>query len=263
MAPPVDTSLSVSVEGPVGRIMLGTPGAIHAVDEPFGRALAAAVERLAGDARVRAVVLESQARVFCAGVRLDLVPELADPEVAAALLESLNAGVLALAELPKPTVAAVAGAAYGGGHNLALACDLTIASPAASFCQAFAGIGLATDVGSLYLLTRRVGTHRAKELALTGRALSAEAALALGAVDEVVAEEELEPRCAELAGELAARAPLAMGAIKEGFARSAAMGFEESLELEMELQARQFASADFQEGARAFLAKRPPRYEGR
>lgn len=262
MTSQVDSTITAEVDGLIGRILLGTPGAVHVIDEPFATALLDAVERLGQDERVRAVIVSSRARVFCAGVRFELVPQLSRPEVARSFIEALNRAVAALAELPKPTVAAVGGAAFGGGHNLALACDVLIASESAVFCQSFGNIGLATDGGSLYLLPRRVGFHRAKELALTARPLQASEAYELGAVDEVVDDGDFTSRAEVVATSLAERSPLSIAAMKRGFVEAQGMSFRESLALELRLQMPQFASQDLQDAAAAFLEKRPVSFRG-
>jgi len=259
----VDSKVATEVNGSIGHVVLGTPGSMHVIDEPFAIALLDAVKQLSHDERVRAVIVSSRARVFCAGVRFELVPQLSKPEVARPFIEALHRAIAALAELPKPTVAAVGGAAFGGGHNLALACDVLIASESAVFCQSFGNIGLATDGGSLYLLPRRVGFHRAKELALTARRLDAPEAYELGAVDEVVADTDLAPRAETVATSLAKRSPLSIAAMKRGFVEAQGMTFKESLDLELRLQMPQFASEDLQRAAAAFLEKRPITFIGR
>jgi 2-(1,2-epoxy-1,2-dihydrophenyl)acetyl-CoA isomerase len=259
----VDSRIETELEGSVGQLIFGSSGAMHVVDESFGGRLVEAMQRLAAEERVRAVLLHSRARVFCAGVAFDLVPRLADEQTAARFIASLNEGIAALAELPKPTVAAVGGAAYGGGHNMALACDVLVAGERAVFSQSFGNVGLATDMGSLYLLPRRVGAHRAKELAITARPLSAGEALDIGAVDMVVADSKLLDRASEVAGSLSERSPLAIAAMKRGFREAEGMTFRESLALEARLQMPQFASSDLQEAAAAFLEKRPIAFRGR
>lgn len=261
--PEADSRVETEVDGDIGQIVLGVPGSVHVADEDFAAQLLRAVKEMADDGQVRGVVVRSRARVFCAGVRFELVPALADPAVAKRFIEALNRAIAALYALPKPTVAAVDGAAYGGGHNLALACDYLIAGPGAVFSQSFGNVGLATDMGSLYLLPRRVGFHRAKELALTARPLDAREALAIGAVDEVAEGAEVEMRALTMARFLAERSPLATTAVKRGFVEAEGMTFEESLALEARLQMPQFASEDLQGAARAFLEKRPFRFSGR
>ena len=257
------SALRWEVTGGIGRIIVGEPGGLSTEDTRFGQLLAAAARALSTDKTVRAVVVQSAGKVFSAGLDLQLVPKLADPAYSVPLLRDLNEGIASLAELPKPVVAAVAGAAFGGGANLAMACDFIVASASATICEAFVRIGLASDVGSLYLLTRRVGPQRARELLMTGRILSAAEALEIGAVDEVVAPQDVQARADELAGELADGPPLALRAIKAGLSRSSGLSLRDSLALEADLQTAQFASHDFQSAVQAFMAKQKPVFEGR
>jgi 2-(1,2-epoxy-1,2-dihydrophenyl)acetyl-CoA isomerase len=246
----------------LGRIVIGRPGGLSTENAEFGLLLADAARSLGANHNVRAVVLQSAGTVFCAGLDLSLVPSLAHPRHSQLMLRNLNEGIACLAELPKPVVAAVGGAAFGGGANLAMACDFIVASTKASICQAFVNIGLASDVGSLYLLPRRVGAQRARELLMTGRVVAAKEALAIGAVDEVVAPESLIARAEELAHQLGAGSPLALAAIKRGLYGSGALSLRDSLALEAEIQATQFASSDFQNAVKAFRAKQPPTFNG-
>jgi 2-(1,2-epoxy-1,2-dihydrophenyl)acetyl-CoA isomerase len=138
-----------------------------------------------------------------------------------------------------------------------------VAGENAVFSQSFGNIGLATDMGSLYLLPRRVGVHRAKELAMTGRPLNADEALQIGAADIVAPSAELDATARGVATMLAERSPLALAAMKRGFREAEGMTFRESLALEARLQMPQFASRDLQDAATAFLEKQPVRFHGR
>jgi 2-(1,2-epoxy-1,2-dihydrophenyl)acetyl-CoA isomerase len=259
----IDSRIDVELDGSVGHLVFGSPGGVHVVDESFGDRLVTALGQLTANERLRVLIVRSRARVFCAGVAFDLVPRLADEATASRFIASLNEAIAVLAEFPRPTVAAVDGAAYGGGHNIALACDVLVAGENAVFSQSFGNIGLATDMGSLYLLPRRVGAHRAKELAMTGRPLTAAEALQIGAADIVTASSELDARARGVASMLAERSPLALAALKRGFREAEGMTFRESLALEARLQMPQFASRDLQDAATAFLEKQPARFHGR
>ena len=251
------------VSGSIGFLTIGQPGGLSTEDDTFGSRLSAAAGVLAADPKVRAVVLRSAGTVFNAGLDLDVVPRLRDLTFARRLLRDLNQGIADLAELPKPVIAEVGGAAFGGGANLARACDFIVASSTATFCEAFVRIGLASDIGSLFLLTRRVGYQRARKLLMTGHIIDAAEALSIGAVDEVVPAARLAARVEEFAGELAAGPPLALAAIKEGLARSNGMSLRDSLALEADLQSVQFASDDFHNAVAAFKGKTAPQFAGR
>ena len=169
----------------------------------------------------------------------------------------------ALHATSKPTIAAVDGVAAGAGMNLALGCDILIASDRARFTEVFVKRGLTVDFGGTYLLPRRVGLARAKELALTGRVVVAAEALEYGLASRVVPAEELHTEAAVLAAELAAGAPLAQRFIKSGLDRSFEMSFDEALDYEAQAQAILLTSEDSAEGLVSFLEKRPPEFKGR
>ena len=147
--------------------------------------------------------------------------------------------------------------------NLALGCDLVIASSRARFAEIFVKRGLTLDFGGTWLLPRLVGLARARDLALTGRIVEADEALAIGLVTRVVAPDRLEAEVTELAEELAAGAPLAQRFIKVALDRSASMTFEQALAFEEQAQATLLGSEDLFEGAAAFFQKRPPDFKGR
>ncbi len=243
-------------DDPVGWIVFGGDRAFT-VDEAFPGDFVQALDVLSGS-RLRAIILAGTTPVFCAGANLRLAPKLQRREFGAAWLERQHDAVARLVEFPLPTVAAVHAAAAGAGCNIALACDFVLATPTASFTQAFVRIGLAPDMGSLFLLPRRVGFQAARELMLTGRAVAGEEARHLGLVDELCELGDLWARSRALAEERA-NGPLgAYAAIKEGVARGATASLRDSLAIEAALQLDLLAGPDFAEGSRAFLEKRPP-----
>jgi 2-(1,2-epoxy-1,2-dihydrophenyl)acetyl-CoA isomerase len=235
---------------------------VHVLTESFPGELAQAVAAVSDAAEVRCVVLTGTTAVFCAGADIGLAGRLRGPAFGRWWLDAHHAALAQLAELPKPVVCAVNGAAAGAGFNLALACDVLVASATATFAQAFVRIGLATDMGSLHLLPRRVGFHRARELMYSGRALTAAEALEIGAIDELCDGGDLLGRARTRAAELGAGPPRAFAAIKAGMAHAPGT-LRASLELEAQLQADILQTQDFAEGAAAFLAKRPPAFTGR
>ena len=171
---------------------------------------------------------------------------------------------LALHSLSKPTIAAVDGVAAGAGMNLALGCDLLIATEAARFSEIFVKRGLTVDFGGTWLLPRRVGMGRAMDLALTGRVLDVEEAERIGIVSRrVEGPEHLVEEATAIATELASGAPLAQRFIKSGFTQSFEMSFEDALSFEGTAQAILMRSEDFIEGVTSFLQKRPPDFKGR
>ena len=255
-------SVSALAVGEIGWIVMHAEK-VHVLTESFPGDLEQAVAAVCDDAAVRAVVLTGTSRVFCAGADISLAQRLRGPAFGRWWLSAHHDALESLAELPKPVVAAVNGAAAGAGFNLALACDVIVAAEPATFAQAFIRIGLATDMGSLHLLPRRVGFQRARELMYTGRALDAGEALAIGAVDEVVEPERLVAAALARAEALAAGPLQAFAAVKAGMEGSDNLSLRDSLALELDLQMDVLASEDFAEGTAAFLEKRRPKYTGR
>jgi enoyl-CoA hydratase/carnithine racemase len=262
MAGPVQSTVRLEREGPVATIWLSCPDGVHTIGENFPAQLGRALDELGDDHEVRAVLLCGDSKVFCAGADLNLVDRLREPEFGRRWLETQHAAVMRLAQLRMPAVAAVDRAAFGAGFNLALACDFIVASMRATFCQAFVKVGLATDMGSPYLLPRRVGLQRARELMYLGRTLDAAEAQKIGVVDELV-ESDARQRANELADELAKGPPLALEAMKSTLGRAFAPSLEQVLGDELEVQIPVLRSEDFGEGAKAFREKRRPSFRGR
>lgn len=248
----------------IGRLTLARPERLNALDKATGEELLDAVMRLRDDASVRAVVLTGAGRAFSAGgdiremARADELPEGFFEE----LLVTLNRSILALAETPKPVIAAVNGVAAGLGFNLALAADIRVAARNAEFTQAFLKIGLIPDGGGTFLLPRIVGWARATELILTARTVSSEEALRLGIVHEVVDDDEFPDTVEAWARRLADGPTAAIGRVKQLLTHSLTADLKSQLRFEREMQMASGATADFREGLAAFSEKRPPRFTG-
>ena len=256
----------VAVEdvGSIRTLTMANPGRMNAVPPAGWIELAEAFEAFdASDLRV--AVITGAGGEFCAGADMararNPVPSAADN--AERMRSGVNRAALALHRCSKPTIAAVDGVAVGAGMNLAIGCDIVIATERARFAEIFVKRGLTLDFGGTWLLPRLVGLTRARELALTGRIVDAAEALTIGLVARVVPVSELESTTAELASALAEGAPLAQSFIKRAMDRSSTMTFEQALAFEEHAQALLLASEDLIEGAAAFLEKRPPRFEGR
>ena len=253
--------VEVSRDGAVMTLTLNRPDVLNALNAAVHDGLRAALKQ-ARTPDVRAIVVTGAGRGFCVGQDLTEFRE-APGDIGSRLRGSYHPNILALRKLEKPVIAAVNGVAAGAGLSLALACDLRVASDAATFVPAFVDIALVPDSGSSYFATRLLGYARAFEWLASGRRLSAAEAHAWGLVSEVVEADRLSARAADLAGQLAALPTRAIGMTKRLLDRAATIRLEEQLELEAQLQTVATQSEDFAEGVAAFLEKREPRFSGR
>ncbi len=210
----------------------------------------------------RALVVIGDGGDFCAGV--DLGRDLSATKASnATRMRGPTRAASALHRLSKPTVAAVDGVAVGAGMNLAIGCDIVVATTRVRFSEIFVRRGLTVDFGGSWLLPRIVGLAKAKELALTGRIVDAGEAEAIGLASKVVEPDDLEGAASEIAEALAAGPPLAQRFIKVAMDRSSTMTFEQALALEEQSQTILLGSDDLIEGAAAFFEGRPPEFHGR
>lgn len=209
----------------------------------------------------RVLVLTGAGGNFSAGA--DLSPQKGPNRHAISSMRFYGSVGLALHQLPKPTLAKIRGVAVGAGLNLALGCDLILASEDARLSEIFARRGLSLDVGGSWLLPRLVGMHKAKELALLADLVPAPEAERMGLINRAVPDEELDALADEWAERLAAGPPLALSQSKKMLNNSFNHGLAEALELEAAAQAVNIASEDAQEGGVAFFEKRPPVFKGR
>ncbi len=243
---------------------MSSPGRMNAAPRHGWAELASAFDDFAASEQ-RVLIVTGADGDFCAGAEMGATgsdtPSTADN--AERMRGTVNRAALALHRIPKPTIAAVDGVAVGAGMNLAIGCDIVVASTRARFAEIFVKRGLTLDFGGTWLLPRLVGLARARELALTGRVFGAAEALDMGLVSEVVEPGDLEERVQELGAQLADGAPLAQAVIKRALDRSSTMTFEQALAFEEHAQAILLASEDLKEGAASFMEKRPPRFLGR
>ena len=256
--------LDVDDDG-IGTITLNRPEKLNALSNELSKELAETVLRVAGDRRVRAVVITGAGRAFCAGGDIDSMRQHAEEQNWTSIRDIIQAGatiVETLHAMPKPTVAAVNGPAAGAGGSLALACDFRIASESASFGLVFSRLGLHPDWGGTYFLPRIVGTAKALELILSGDIIDAAECARLGIFNRVTDADHLLSTAREYAVTFAAKAPLALTLARQAVHNSINMPLKEVLALEIENQLRIFPTADAKEGIRAFLEKRRPSFSG-
>jgi enoyl-CoA hydratase len=250
----------VGVEGGAATVELNRPEKLNALSEPLMADLVAALERLDADDAVRCIVLAGSEKAFAAGADVSELSALSAPAMyAGRRVERWDT----LRRVRTPLVAAVSGFCLGGGCELALACDLIVASETAVFAQPETGLGIIPGAGGTQRLTRAVGKALAMDMVLTGRRLTAAEALAAGLVARVVPAERWLVEAQAVAAEIAAKAPLAQRLASESVDRA----FETPLTLGLDYERRSLelalASEDAREGLAAFLEKREPRFEGR
>lgn len=259
----MNDGLRVEIDGPVATLTLDRPEALNALTAPIKVALRKALESIAADRSVRAVILTGAGRAFCAGQDL---AERDEPDAApleVELRERYNPIIRTLRSMGQPVIAAVNGVAAGAGASIAFACDIRIAAEEARFVLAFGRIGLIPDSGATWFLPRLVGSARTAEMALVGDPIDAEHALRIGLVSKVVPRDELLAAARALGDQLAASAPLALAMTKQALDRTWSIDLDEALDGEARLQGIAGATADHAEGLAAFREKRPPRFEGR
>ena len=251
--------ITVAAEDGVTTITLNRPEVMNALNSGLRVELTTALR--AGHAG-RVIVLTGAGRAFCSGQDLTDAQSLGAVDFEAVLRDEYVPMIRSITDAPVPVIAAVNGVAAGAGANLALACDLVIASESASFIQAFERIGLIPDAGGTSFLPRRVGLQRAMGAALLAEPISATKAEAWGMIWEAVPDDRFAAVVAARAAQLAAGPTGAYAALKQALRGAFHQDLETQLALEARLQGDCGASADFREGVAAFLEKRRPRFAG-
>jgi 2-(1,2-epoxy-1,2-dihydrophenyl)acetyl-CoA isomerase len=252
----------VQERGPVAVITLNRPDALNTFTRELRLAVLSALQRCASSDSVRAVVLTGAGRGFSAGVELAREMPSID-EAVRQLEEEFNPGIRAIVDMPKPVIAGVNGFATGIGASYALACDMVLMGEGAFMQVPFARIGLVPDGGACWQLAERLGPRVAFEVAMMGDRLPAARCVALGLANRAVPDATLVEECVSVAARLAECAPIALASTKRLLRSASALGLEGTLRAEATEQARCIGSADFLEGVRAFLEKRPPRFSGK
>jgi len=252
-------------QGAIGTITLNRPDKLNAIDNDMRQGLMGALDTVERDSGIRVGVITGAGRGFCAGGDIQKMIELKEGYHSATFRDYLEAGhavVRRIREIPKPIVAAVNGPAAGAGMNLALACDLRIASENATFTQAFSRLGLHPDWGGTFSLPRMVGIGKALEIFWLGQPVSAEEARRMGLVNFVVPPGQFEQETKSLAGRLAEAPPLPMALLKQAMYERVQTELDKVMESELEAQMKCFESDDFTEGLRAFTERRAPKFGG-
>ena len=251
--------VTVERDGAVGVVLLNRPKQLNALSDELMEALVAALQDLDRDDGIRCIVLGGSDRAFAAGADIGELARASPIELYyARRIERWDT----IRNLWTPLVAAVSGFCLGGGCELAMACDLIVASETAQFGQPETGLGIIPGAGATQRLTRAVGKPVAMDVILSGRFLSAREALAAGLVARVVAREAWLEEAKRVARDIAAKGPVATRLAKEAVDRADEGPLTLGLEYERRLLYLAFASEDAREGLRAFLEKRPPEFSG-
>jgi methylglutaconyl-CoA hydratase len=250
-------------EGGAVWVTLNRPDARNALSKAVNLELARLARELSDDPDVRAVVLTGAGdAAFCAGA--DLKERKGVPAAQAKpYIDAISGGIDAWAHITKPTICALNGSAYGGGLELALACDFRIAVTTAEVGLTEVKLGIMPGAGGTQRLPRLIGAAAAKEMILLGRRIGAERALAIGLVSAVVAPGDLRTAVDAMLGELAGCAPRSVAMAKAAIDRGIDVGIDEGLRIERQCYDVTLFSEDRDEGLRAFAEKRPPRFTGR
>ena len=266
MTQPTEPDVLYAEEGAVAILTLNRPASLNSFTRQMHRDLWAALDRLEANPAIRALVLTGAGRGFCAGADLSEfdfadgpnLQQRADP--GPVIERAFNPTTRRLINVRVPTVCAVNGVAAGAGASVAMACDIAIAAPGASFIQAFSKIGLVPDSGATWLLPQRVGLARAMALAMTGDKLGALEAKAMGMIWDV-ADDSVDA-AKKMAERLAAMPTKALIATRHLLRNAHTHSLDEQLDLERDVQSRLGFTHDYIEGVSAFLQKRPAQFKG-
>lgn len=247
----------------VATLKLNRPEKYNSFNQELAFAVQNALDDCEKDEDVRVIVLTGEGKAFCAGQDLMEATDPNGPPLKSIVGKHYNPIILKLRAIEKPVIAAVNGVAAGAGANIALACDIVVASASASFIQAFAAIGLIPDSGGTYFLPRLVGAQKALALMMTGDKISANEAEAMNMIYKAVEDDLFQEYIEKLAKKMAVMPTKGYGLTKRAVNASFSNTLEQQLDLEEKLQALAGSTEDFKEGTAAFLEKRKPNFKGK
>lgn len=256
------SSILFHIENSVAYITLNRPDKLNSFNREMALLMQAKLDECASLHEIRCVYITGAGKGFSAGQDLAEVVDPNGPTMQQILSEHYNPIITRIRNLPKPVIAAVNGVAAGAGANIALCCDIVIASSSASFIQAFSKIGLIPDSGGTYTLPRLIGWQKASAIMMLGDKISAADAERMGMVYKIIEEENFSAQTKQMAEMLAAMPTKGLALTKHALNYSATNNLETQLLLEDELQQKAAATHDFKEGVDAFLEKRKPVFKG-
>jgi 2-(1,2-epoxy-1,2-dihydrophenyl)acetyl-CoA isomerase len=264
-ASPYQTIL-FEIAGGVARLTLNRPEKLNSFTVAMHAEVHAALEVIRRDTNVRVLLLTGTGRAFCAGQDLNdraVAPGSTPADLGDSIEKYYGPLIKSLRALPLPVVCAVNGIAAGAGANLAFCCDLVIATKSAGFLEPFCKLGLIPDTGGTYMLPRLAGPARALGLAMLGEKITAEQAAAWGLIWKCIEDAEFSQTIETIVGQLANGPTLGYARIKQAIQASAHNSFDQQVDLERDFMRELGRSADYREGVAAFLAKRPPQFQGK
>lgn len=255
--------LDISKNNGVIVLKFNRPDKFNSFNKELAISVQNSLDEAEKDDEVRAIVLTGEGKAFCAGQDLAEATDPNGPPLKSIVGEHYNPIIKRLRKIEKPIIAAVNGVAAGAGANIALACDIVIATKSAKFIQAFSAIGLIPDSGGTYFLPRLVGKQKALALMMTGDRISAEEAEKMNMIYKAVEDDDFKEFVDGFAQTVAKMPTYGLGLTKKAVNASFDNTLEEQLDLEEELQYQAGQSHDFKEGTAAFLEKRKPKFTGK
>jgi enoyl-CoA hydratase len=252
-------NILINKEGFTAIVQLNRPKALNALNFELMGELVKALEDLNKDQDVRVIILTGDERAFAAGADLKEMSQAGPVDLILGKRFELWDRIR---KITKPMIAAVNGYCLGGGNELAMNCDIIIASQTATFGQPEVNVGIMPGAGGTQRLIRAVGKYRAMEMILTGKSITAEEAHSFGLVNRVVPSESLIDEARKMAKEIASKPPISIGAAKEAVLKAQDTPLEVGLEFERKSFYTLFATEDAKEGMKAFLEKRKPVFKG-
>lgn len=258
----MDTIIFEVKEG-VGKITLNRPDLLNSFNKEMALAVQEALDECAGNDEIRCILLTGSGRAFCAGQDLQEAISADGPTLQSIVKDHYNPIILKLRGIEKPIVAAVNGVAAGAGANIALACDIVVATESASFIQAFSKIGLIPDSGGTFTLPRLIGMQKASALMMLGDKVSARDAERMGMIYQVFPDDEFTERTEKILAKLASMPTKGLGLTKRALNLSIHNDLSQQLDVEEDLQQKAGKTHDYNEGVNAFLEKRKPKFTGK